>query len=320
MRWQPCGDPPDPACQRRVAVALFVLVSVLFGSGFVGIKSGLDALPPLWFAALRFDVGAAAILAVVLATRSDWLPRTRGDCAGIAAAAVFLFAINGGLLFLGQRTITSAAAAVMYGLLPVLAPLFAALLLAEERLDAVGAVGVLVGLAGVVVIVGADPAALVGSGQALVALAAAAIALGSVLLRRVDPWMGTLPLTAWGMVGGAVLLHAASLALGEPPVVPRDPAIVGSVLWVGLPATGAAFPAYFALVRRSGPIRANLTAYAVPIVAAVVGWVVLGEQPSLRTGVGFVIVASGFALVERDGLRAELGTLRESPGTSESVD
>jgi drug/metabolite transporter (DMT)-like permease len=251
---------------------------------------------------------------VVLRDADPW-PRTRGDFAGVAVGATLLFGVNGGLLFVGQRTITSAAAAVMYGLLPVLASAIAAVVLPDDRIDAVGAVGVLVGLVGVAVIVGASPAALAGRGQALVGIAAASVALGSVLLRRVDPRMGTLPLTAWGMVGGAGLLHAASLLAGEPATVPGTLETLAAVLYVGLLATGVAFAAYFALVRRSGPIRANLTAYAVPVVAAVVGWIVLGERPAPRTAVGFVIVALGFALIERRGLRAEY---RRRTGRGES--
>jgi len=306
MRWQPTRS-EAPASGPR-SLSLFVVATVLFGTGFVGIELGLAALPPVLFAALRFDVAAAVLVPLTLARRkrAAWKPTGPGDWAAVAVATVFMFALNGGLLFVGQNGTTAGAAAVTYGLLPVLAPVFAAVLLPEERLGAVGALGVLVGLAGVVVVVSPSPAALTGGvGQFLVAGAAASVALGSVLLRRANPDLGSLPVTAWGMVGGAALLHAASFALGETPgAIPTETVII--VVYVGLFATGAAFPAYFALIRRAGAVRANLISYAVPVVTTLAAWLVLGENPAPTTAGGFLLIAAGFALVEREPLRSAL--------------
>ena len=310
----------SPAAPRYRDALLFVLLAVLFGGSFVAIKTGLAVLPPLYFAALRFDVAAVALLAFVAATRDrgTWLPRTRGDLLGITVAAALLIAANNALLFLGQGSTTTAAASVMYGLNPVLAPLFAWWLL-RERLSVVGMLGIGVALAGVVVIVQPSPASLAGGsalGQLLVLGAAAAVALGSVGLQRVEPRMDSVPLTAWAMAGGAVLLHATSLGVGEavPPLTTLAPVAVASVLAVAIPSTALAYPIYFGLIGRVGPVRANLVAYAVPVFAAFMGWLLLGEVLSVWTVLGFPLVVLGFALVERAVIRQELGRLRRRFG------
>jgi drug/metabolite transporter (DMT)-like permease len=295
---------------------LFVLLAVLFGGSFVAIKTGLRELPPVLFAGLRFDVAAVVLLAYVAVRRppAAWLPRTRGDWLGIAVAALFLIALNNGLLFLGQARTTPATASVMYGLNPILAPVFAWWLLGD-RLSAVGAAGIGVALAGVVLIVQPSPGSIADAGavgQVLVLGAAAAVALGSVLLQRVAPRMDSLPLTAWAMAAGAVLLHATSLAVGESPAAVADvgPVTVLSVLAIGIPSTAVAYAIYFGLIARVGPVRANLVAYVVPVFAALSGWLLLGAAVSAWTAVGFLVVVVGFALVERDTLRAELVRLR----------
>jgi drug/metabolite transporter (DMT)-like permease len=300
--------------------ALFTLLAVLFGGSFVAIKTGLAALPPLFFAGLRFDVAAVALLGFVALTRAreTWLPRTRGDVLGIGVAAVLLIAANNALLFLGQGSTTTAAAAVMYGLNPVLAPLFAWWLL-KERLAPLGALGIGVALAGVVIIVQPSPASLAGGsalGQLLVLAAAAAVALGSVGLQWVEPRMDSVPLTAWAMAAGAVLLHLSSLAVGEavPPLGSLESVVLLSVLAIGIPSTAVAYPIYFGLIGRVGPVRANLVAYAVPVVAAFMGWLLLSETLSVWTAVGFPVVVAGFALVERDVIRAELRRLTGGDG------
>ena len=295
---------------------LFVLLAGLFGGSFVAIKTGLRELPPVLFAGLRFDVAAVVLLCYVALTRprSAWLPRTRSDVLGVGTAATFLVLLNNGLLFLGQATTTPAAASVMYGLNPVLAPVFAWWLL-RERLSWIGALGIGVALGGVVLIVQPSPATFADAsavGQLLVLGAAAAVAFGSVLLQRLRPRMDSVPLTAWAMAVGALLLHGVSLAAGEPlgSVLDVGPTTVASLLVVAVPSTAVAYTIYFGLIERVGPVRANLVAYAVPVFAALLGWATLGATVSPWTVVGFLVVVTGFALVERDTLREELARAR----------
>lgn len=320
MSWRPSV----PARYRDAL--LFTLLAVLFGGSFVAIKTGLAAIPPLLFAGLRFDIAAVVLLGYIALTRDreTWVPRTRGDILGIGVAAALLIAANNALLFLGQGSTTTAAAAVMYGLNPILAPLFAWWLL-RQRLSAVGMLGIVVALAGVAIIVQPSPASLAGGsalGQLLVLGAAAAVALGSVGLQYVEPRMDSVPLTAWAMAGGAVLLHATSAAVGEPvpPIGSLAPVILLSILAIAIPSTAVAYPIYFGLIGRVGPVRANLVAYTVPIIAAVMGWALLDEPISVWTAVGFLVVVVGFALVERTVIREELGRLhRRARGESGSA-
>lgn len=309
---------PDriPPLGRYRNMGLFVLVAVLFGCSFVAIETGLRELPPLLFASLRFDVAAVALGSYVVVTqpRSTWLPRTRSDLLGIGVAGVFLIALNNALLFVGQGTTTPAMASMMYGLSPVLAPIFAWRLLGD-RLSGVGVLGIAVALTGVVVILQPSLATLTSAGtvgQGLVLGAATAVAVGSVLLKRVSPEMGSLPLTAWATVLGAAVLHGTSVLAGEPPTAVIDVSLptVASLLVVGVPSTAMAYAIRFDLIERIGPVRTSLVAYVVPIVAAVVGWALLGAGVSAVTVAGFAVVIAGFALVERGAVRREISRIR----------
>jgi len=303
--------PPHVPVGRYRNAGLFVLLGGLFGCSFVAIKAGLAAVPPLFFAALRFDVAAPLLLAYAAWRFAAWYPRSRADVVAIAVGAVTIVAANNGLLFLGQRTITPAAASVMYGLNPILSPAVAFLLLGE-RLDLRGVVGILLGLVGVVVIVQPSPETLTSGstvGQLYVLAAAATIALGSVLMRRIDATMASIPLTAWAMGLGAALLHGWSVAAGETAAAARaEPTttLALAVLVVAIPSTAVAYPIYFVLIRRIGPVRTNLVAYVVPIVAAFTGWLLLGEPVTLATAVGFCIVVAGVCLLERHVVAEEL--------------
>ena len=305
-----------PSLSRYRNAALFVLAAVLFGCSFVAIETGLRELPPLLFASLRFDVAAVALGSYIIYTqpRSTWLPRTRSDLLGIGVAGVFLIALNNALLFVGQGTTTPAMASMMYGLNPVLAPLFAWWLLGD-RLSGLGVFGIGVALTGVVIILQPSPATLTSAGtvgQGLILGAAIAVAIGSVLLKRVQPRMGSLALTAWATVLGAAVLHGLSVLAGESPMaaVGARPPTIASLLVVGVPSTAIAYAIRFDLIERIGPVRTNLVSYVVPIVAAVIGWAVLGAGVSAVTVAGFAVVVAGFVLIERDAVRREIRRIR----------
>lgn len=308
---------------------LFLLVAVLFGGGFVAIKTGLRELPPLLFASLRFDIAAIVLLAYVAITRpkASWLPHTSEDIIGIGIAGLFLVALNNALLFLGQGTTSPAMASVMYGLNPVLASVFAWWLLGD-RISRIGALGIGIALSGVVIIVQPSSSAVTDPnsfGQLLVLGAAGAVALGSVLLQRLTLQMKIVPLTAWAMAAGAVVLHAISLAAGESPasIGGIGPSTAASLLLLAIPGTAVAYAVQFGLLGRIGPVRTNLVSYVVPVFAALMGWLLLGAVVSHWTVIGFLVVVIGFVVVERTALRKEIRRIQwprqESTSTPSSA-
>lgn len=285
---------------------LFVFLAVAWGGSFVAIEVGLDSLPPLLFAALRYDVGAVLLVAYAGVACDRWLPRTREDYLAVLVVGVFLITAANGLLFVGQQYTTGGVAAILYSLNPVLTTGFARSLLPDDRLSPLGVVGLLVGLAGVVLVVRPDPANLLAgaTGKLLVVTSAASVAFGSVLLRRTNPTTDSTATTAWGMLVGAVLMHGASLASGETPRIASalDPQVVVPLAYLAVVATAAAYAAYFGLLERHSPVQVNLVSYVVPMVTAFAGWVLLGESLEPVTFAGFVVILAGFALVKREVL------------------
>ncbi|MFC6726348.1 EamA family transporter, partial [Halobium palmae] len=116
-------------------VAVFAFLAVAWGGSFVGMKIGLDAgIPPILYAALRFDVGAAVLLPTVLfLTDGQRRPRGREDWLYVLVAGAVIVAAANVFLFLGQQRTTSAVSSVVFSLNPVLAAGFAWLLLADEE-------------------------------------------------------------------------------------------------------------------------------------------------------------------------------------------
>lgn len=287
--------------RRFFTVGLFALLATLWGFSFLAIEVGLDSLDPVLFAAHRYGVAAALLLGYALVAGGEWRPRGRSNRVAIVGGGVFLVAGNG-LLFIGQQTVPSGVAAIMQSLVPVLTSLWALALLPEERLSAVGAVGLLLGFVGVGFIVRPDPANLLGSdvvGRLLILAQAASVALGGVLIQRARPDLGNAALSGWSMGLGGAILYATSYAIGEPFALPSTPTGWAAVAYLGVFATAVAFFIYYTLLEVQGALETSLVAYLVPVVATVVGVVVLEESITLPALFGFLLVFLGFLLLKR---------------------
>ena len=287
------------------SVLPFLVLAVLWGFSFPAISVGLEALPPVLFAAFRYDIAAVVLLgaAVVQAGRREWLPTESADRQAILGGGVFLIAGNA-FLFLGQQTVPSGVAAIIQGLVPIATALCALALLPEERLSTVGAIGIVVGFLGVGLVVRPDPSNLLQSdlaGKLLICVQVVFVSLGGVLVQRAEPTLGRNALSGWSMAVGSLVLHGMSLASGEQVVVPEGIAL-GAVLYLGLFATAIAFLLYFTMLARYGALETSLVAYAVPVVATLAGVVLLDERITPVSLVGFVVIFAGFLLLKRRAL------------------
>ena len=295
--------------------ALFLLLAALWGSAFMAIKAGLEYFPPVLFAAIRYDIAGLLMFGYAVLATERWRPRTRPEWLTVGVGAALLIASYHAFLFVGEQGTTSAAAAVIVSLSPVLTTAFARVLLPSERLTLVGAIGLGCGLAGVVIIARPNPANLFTAGvisKGLVFVATVSFALGSVLTQRLDADLPIETMEAWSMLGGALLMHAASLALPTESLSAIQWTVEGisALAYLSLAASAVGFLVYFDLLDRLGSIEINLVSYVAPIFAALTGYLFLEEVIDGYTVLGFSVIVVGFALVKRAAIQAELPRLR----------
>ncbi|WP_144904841.1 DMT family transporter [Halobellus captivus] len=303
---------------RYRTALVFLCVAAVWGTAFMVTKVGLEWLPPALFAALRFDL-AAVLLFGLAVWRGDRLRPVDGrEWRPIATGGVLLIGVHHALLFAGQQHVTSAVAAVLLGLIPIITPALTRLSATRERLGPIGVLGVGLGFLGVITIANPDPSNLVGSdlrGIGLVLGSALAFAVGAVLTHDSQATMPFVTEQAWMMLVGAVVLHTTSALLpGESlaQVVWTGEAML-SLVYLAVVAGAGGFALYFWLLRRVGPVEVSLLEYVIPIFAAVSGWIALQESLAPRTVLGFAIIFTGFVLVKRRTIRAELRQWHEGP-------
>ena len=290
---------------------LFFLLSFLWGTSFMAIKLGLEFLPPVLFAAVRYDVTAVLMLGYVAATTGEWRPRSRADWLTVLVGATLIIALYNAFLFIGQQGVTSGVAAILIAMNPILATGFSRALLPQERLGGIETVGLLLGFLGVGLVAQPESTRAIAAdliAPAFVLLAAACVALGSVIVQRVDSEIGAEGMVAWSTALGALLLHALSVGLPSESIadVTVTPAAIAAVVYLAVFASAVGYVVYFDLLDRLGAIEINLVSYAVPVFAALSGWLVLDESVTASALAGFGVIFAGFVLLKQTTIRERL--------------
>jgi drug/metabolite transporter (DMT)-like permease len=289
--------------------ALWIALAVIWGSSFLLMKLGLEALHPMQIATARIAV-AAATLALLAAASRTRLPRDGRTWGLLAVCSLFLTALPFTAFVVAETRISSAAAGLANAITPVSTVLFALLLLPSDRLTPRKLAAVLLGLVGVVLIAqpwtaesGPDLA-----GFAIAVLGAASYGVGWTLNRRLlgrtevpglahpTALMITgLPMTVVALVVWSLVEGWSPIAVHGPPSA--LPLALAAVVALGAVGTGVAYILQFEVVRAVGPTVAATVTYLIPVVAVVLGVLVLGERLGLWQLVGAAIVIGAGILV-----------------------
>ena len=279
---------------------VWLILCGIWGSTWLFIKIGLDDLPPLTFAGIRFVLASLILTLLVLARRARW-PRTRSEWALIAVVGLLQFTLNYGLVFWGEQHISSGLAAVLQSTFPAFGLVIAHFYLPQERMTPGRVVGVLLGVFGVAVIF-SDQLSVAGSmallGSIALVLSAFFGSYGNVLVKayssKIDPQI----LAAGQMVFGFVPLLGIGIATeGNPFHFHWTTRAVVSMLYLVVVGSVVAFALYYWLVRNMDVTNTMLIALVTPVVAVVPGMIVLHEKLNWRLFAGGACIISGIGLI-----------------------
>lgn len=278
---------------------LFAL-SFIWGWSFLFIRVAGEDLTPSAVAAGRTFLGAVVLL-TVLQVRNIPVPRDRRTLLGLLFVGGVGSAIPFTLLAWGGQHIDSGLSAVLNASTPLFTAGLAVPFLGERARPRVVA-GLLLGFVGVAVVAGVGSGSL-GGGEGLAVLApvGAGLCYGLAFCFSARNLMGIPPVVAatGQVVGATILLAPFAIATTVTDGVMPGPRQVGSMLLLGSIGTGLAYILSFRIIADLGPTVASLCTYIIPVVALVVGALVLDERITLRVVVGGAITIVAVAVVTR---------------------
>jgi drug/metabolite transporter (DMT)-like permease len=283
-----------------LTLIVWFVLCLIWGSTWIVIKIGLNDLPPIGFAGIRFFL-ATLILLPVLYIRKIPLPKTADEWRLLAITGVLQFSINYSLIFWGEQYISSGLTAVLQASISIFGLLLAWIFLPHEHITKTKIAAVMLGIAGVAVIFWdqlavQDATAFMGS--VAIVIAAYTASQAAILVKA---------------KGGG--LHPATMLFGQmlcglPPVIVYSLMVEGNplnyhwtwqaiaaVLYLTLVGTIAAFWLFYWLLEKVESTFAMMISVVTPLIAVILGWLILDERMPPQTFVGGLLILASIALI-----------------------
>lgn len=282
--------------------AILLILSVLWGGSFYFIEVALETVAPLTLVLIRVALAAGMLWAFLL-VRRERLPLPPGALTGFLILALLNNVIPFVLFAWAQVEISGGLASILNATTPIWGVVVAHLLTADEKASPGKVAGVLLGFAGVAVMIGTDFLGEIGRGAlAQIACLAATLcyALAGVWARRFRG-MGVPPMAvATGQLSAAAIVMLPLVLVFEP--LWLSPAPSAEAWWaliaLALFCTTFAYILYFRLLASAGATNSLLVTFLIPITAILLGAILLGERLELRHFAGMVLIAAGLAAID----------------------
>jgi len=295
----------------RLEWALLVTLSILWGASFFFMEVAVTSLPPLTVVILRVGLAAVALNCCVrlLCARMPTDPRV---WATFLIMGVLNNLIPFSLIVWGQTHIASGLASILNATTPLFTVLVAHVLTTGEKATRGRIIGVAVGFAGAVLMIGPDALRIIDSGvlgQIAVLGASVSYALAGIYGRRFVR-MGLSPVTtATGQLTAATFVLLPIVMFVDRPwaLAMPGPWTFGAIAALALLSTALAYIIYFRILATAGATNLLLVTFLVPVSAILLGTLILGEQLDIRHFAGMGLI--GFGLVAIDGRIRELRSM-----------
>jgi len=306
---------PTPAAPRSRVYLAYTIVALVWGSTYLAIRVGVQELPPFGMAGLRFT--AAGIVLTLWALLSGIpFPRQAADWGWAVLTGVLVLGVAVGGMFWAEVHIASGLAALLAGLSPIFMAFYGSLGAGGDRLSAGLWVGLLIGFAGLAILVGP-----IGSAPGEVPLAPVLVILvgtqawcgGSVLATRKLKGVPPLATSAIHNLSAGLFLLAGDFLLRGSAWPRVSPAAWFSLVYLVVFGSVIAYSAYYYLITHMPAARAGTYSYINPVVAVFLGWLILGEAVTWRLVTGGLVILAGLFLVRRARLTRRVPPLPGAP-------
>jgi len=283
------GAPARPVA----AWSAFFTCALIWGSTFLFIALGNDALPPIWGAMWRLLL-AAGILLAIAAWRKQPLPRGRA-LRFTVIYGVLMYGINFPLLYWGELETPTGVAALMYATLPLTTPLMASAV-GIERLQGLKLAGGAVAFLGVAMIFWHQILVETSIWHMLAVFAGATIAGFGTITLKLGPRQAPIPVNGIASLVGAVFCFGISFAMGESHAIPSTAAQIVPVLYLAVLGSVVAFTLLAWLVNHWDPTNIAFISVVNPVFAVTLGALVRHEQVGASLVAGALLVMTGVVL------------------------
>ncbi len=292
--------------ERIKVIIAYTAICTIWGSTWLVIKLGLETLTPFLAAGLRFAFAGVVLFGIIKIKKIPipWNEHTRWFYVVIALTS---FSLPFGLVYWGEHRISSGMTSILFATYPLFVAVMSSLLISTERLTVLKILGVLIGFGGVVTIFSNDVQfsgeSNVMIGMAAVVLSAVIQSFSAVMIKKHGHEISPYVVSFVPMSISAILLLIASVSVEDFSNVQFTPMAIFSISFLAIFGTIVTFVSYFWLLKRVEVVLLSLTAFVTPLIAVVLGVIVLNEKISAELFAGAFLVFTGIATANANEIR-----------------
>lgn len=280
-------------------ILLLVFVLLVWGMNWPLMKMAMNYIPPLWFGFTRIFIGCLFLFLLVIIKKKLTFPKRKDIphllSVGGLQIGLFTVLVNFGLYY----SAVGHAVILVYSTPLWVAPI--AILFFKERLNLLKAIGLLIGILGIVVLFNplefnwSDHRAVMGS--AALFLSAILWAIAIIHVRFVPSQSSILQLMPWHLLVGTVILAISAMIFEPQPVIHWTMFSILLNLYIGIIATGLAFWGAVEISQRFPAVTTSLSLTGVPIIGIICSLLFLGEKPTLPVLISLTMLITGLVCV-----------------------
>lgn len=293
--------------ERALALAAFATVCIVWGTTYLAIRIAVETIPPFLLTAIRFTISGVLITGWS-AWRGERIPRDFRTLSNIAIIGFLMITVGNLAVVWAEQWVPSGLAALFVASAPFWMAIIEAFRRGGERLDVQSGIGMLIGFLGVGLLV--TPRGAGGAFDMHFILGALAIQVGCLCWQfgtvRGKYYLKNVPLMASAglqMLFGGIFCAIIGLSIGEASRFALTPRTLGALAYLTFFGSIIAYSAYVYATAHIRTTKLSLYAYINPVVAVVLGWLILKEQLTWVSVLAMVVILAGVALVQTAGMR-----------------
>lgn len=276
---------------------IFLLLGAIWSSSFMWIKIAVQEVGPITLVAIRSLFGLLFGVVVILLQRTQ-LPRTWSAWIPLLVLGITNIAVPFFLISWGELSIDSAVASILDATVPLFTILIAHFLLPDDKITLPKVLGLIVGFAGIVVLMSKDMHASTSSllGQLAVIVASLFYAISSVYARRVTEDTPGILRSAGPLVSASAVMSLGAFVFESPVHIPQLGITWIALLFLGVIGSGVAFIMAYYLIHEIGPTRTTMVTYLFPLGGVILGVTFLNEQLTWQVIAGALLIIASLAI------------------------
>ncbi len=293
--------------ERGLAMFAFAIVCIVWGTTYLGIRIAVETIPPLLLTGMRYT--AAGIVMVLIAKlRGDRFPRERRTLLELAIIGFLMVGVGNLAVVWAEQWVPSGLAALFVATAPFWMAIMEMFRAHGERLDVRATTGMLIGFAGVAMLVTPNGAGGAFSGHFIAGVLVMQLGsigwqYGTIRAKYHLKDVSLLPSVSLQMLFGGLMVFVTGVLSGETAQLRFTAKGFGALAYLTIFGSIVAYSAYVYAVAHLSTTKMSLYAYVNPLVAVVLGWLVLNEQLTVVSVAAMVVILGGVALVQTAKIR-----------------